>query len=135
MRMGTRVSRCTPSGVGRGLGLADRADAGQGSAEARVAVLGSVRDAGVAVSVGERAEDAMGAGVGGKGAGERVNREEGDDCRVGVRVGGNVDGRKRVLSKWLRDISRPVIRRPWPGADWAAVGAPCSSVLLGAQRV
>ena len=94
------------------MGIADRADAGQGSAEARVAVSGSVRDAGVAVGVGERMEDAMGVGVGGKGARERVNREEGDDCRVGVRVGGNVDGRKRVLSKWLRDISCPVIR--WP---------------------
>jgi hypothetical protein len=92
--------------------VADRADAGQGLAEARVAALGSIPDAGVSVGVGKRVEDAVGASVRGKKAGERVNGEEGDDCRGGVRMGGNVDGRREVLSECLKDVSRSVIW--WP---------------------
>jgi len=76
MRMGTRTSRYTPSGVGRGLRGAGSADAGWGLAEARDAVLGSVRDAEVSVGVGENAEDAVDAGVEGKDASERVGGEE-----------------------------------------------------------
>ena len=64
MRMGTRASRCTPSGVGREWGTAKRP-----------AVSGSVRDTGVSVGMGERVEDAVGADVAGKDAGERVNEE------------------------------------------------------------
>ena len=128
--MGTRASRCTPSGVGRGLSVADRVGAGQGLAEARVAVSGNFRNTGVSVGVGERAEDAVGAGV-------EVNavNGEGDDRRIRVRAGGNVGRRKGVLSRCLRDISRPVIRRPRLGVDGAAVGTPCSGVLPGAQSV
>ncbi len=95
--------------------MADRAEAGKGLAEAGVTVSGSVRDTGVSVGVGERIEDAVGAGVevnAGKDTGERFNGEEGDDRRIGVPVEGNVDRRKGVLSKCLRDISRPVVRRP-----------------------
>jgi len=117
IRMGTRTSRCTPSGVGRRLGVADRAGAGQDPVEARVAVSGSVHDTGVSVGVDERMEDAVGAGVGGKDADERVNGEEGDDRRIGVPVGGNVDGRKEAPSECPRDISRPIIRRPQLGTD------------------
>ena len=113
--------------------MADRAGIDRGLAEAGVAVSGSVRDTGVSVGIGKGMEEAVGAGVGGKDTGERCNGEEGDDRTVGVRVGSSVDGRKGVLSKCLRDISRPVIRWPRPGADWAAVGTPCSGVLPGAQ--
>jgi len=84
---------------------ADRAGADQGLAEAGVAVSGSVHDTGVSVGVSERVEDAVGAGVGGEDVSERVNGEEGDG------------GKKGGLSKCLRDISRPVIRWPRPGAD------------------
>ena len=108
------------------MSVADRAGAGQDLAETRVAVSGGV---------GKRVEDAVGGGVEGKDAGKPVSGEEGDDCRVGARVGDNVDRRKGGLSKCLRDVSRPVIRRPWSGTGWAAVGAPCSSMLSGAQRV
>jgi hypothetical protein len=111
--------------------VADRAGAGQGLAEARVAVSGNFRNTGVSVGVGERAEDAVGAGV----EVNAVNGEEGDDRRIRVRAGGNVGRRKGVLSKCLRDISRPVIRRPRLGIDGAAVGTPCSGVLPGAQWV
>jgi hypothetical protein len=120
------------------LSVADKAGAGQGLAEARFAVSGSVRDTRVCVGVGERVKDAMGAGVGvnaGKAASECVNREEGDDLRIGVRVGGNEGRRKESLSKCLRDISRPVIRRPRLEVDGVAVGTPCSGVLPGAQWV
>ena len=109
--------------------MADRADAGQGLVEAGVTLSGSVRDTGVFVGVGESVEDAVVAGV----EVNAVNGEEGYDRRIGVRVGGNVDRRKGVLSKCLRDISRPVIRRPRLGVDEAAVGTPCSSVLPDAQ--
>ena len=92
---------------------------------------------GVSVGVNDRMGDAVDAGVGvgvGEDAGERVNEEE-DDFGTGVQVGDNVDGRGGVPSKCLRDASRPIVRWSWPGADWAAVGVPCSSVLLGAQWV
>ena len=131
MRMGTRASLYTPSGVGRGLSVADEAGVGRGLAEARVAVSGSARDTGVSVGVGERVEDAVGAGV----EVNVVNGGEGDDRRIRVRVGGNVDRRKGVLSKCLKGISRPAIRRPRLGADGAAVGTSCSGVLPGARRV
>ena len=84
---------------------ADRAGADQGL-EAGVAVSGSVHDTEVSVGAGERVEDAVGAGVGGKDVSERVDGEEGDSRRIGVRVEGNLNG------ECLRDISRPVIR--WP---------------------
>ena len=93
--------------------MADRVGAGPDLAEARVAVSDRVHDTGVSVGVGERMEDTVSAGVGvnaGKDIGERFSREEGDDHRIGVR-GGNVDRRRGVLSKCLRDISHPVIRR------------------------
>jgi hypothetical protein len=44
--------------------MAETADAGL--AEARVAVSGSVCDPGTSVGIGERMEDAVGVGVGGK---------------------------------------------------------------------
>jgi hypothetical protein len=93
--------------------VADRAGADQSVVEAGVVVSGDARDIGVSVGVGERVEDTVGAGFGSKDAGDRVNGEEGDDCRIGVQVGGNVDGRERVLS----GISRPAVRRPRPRAD------------------
>jgi len=114
IRMGTRTSRCTPSGVGAGLSVADRAGAGQDPVEASVAVSGSVHDTGLSVAVGERIEDTR---------------------RIGARVGDNVDGRKEALSKCPRDLSRPVIWRSRLRADWAVVDAPCSSVLSEAQWV
>jgi len=126
IRMGTRTSRCTPSGVGAGLSVADRAGAGQDPVEASVAVSGSVHDTGLSVAVGERIEDTVGASAGGKDVGER---------RIGARVGDNVDGRKEALSKCPRDLSRPVIWRSRLRADWAVVDAPCSSVLSEAQWV
>ena len=135
IRMGTRTSRCTPSGVGAGLSVADRAGAGQDPVEASVAVSGSVHDTGLSVAVGERIEDTVGASASGKDVDERINGEEGDDRRIGARVGGNVDGRKEALSKCPRDLSRPVIWRPRLRADWAVVDAPCSSVLSEAQWV
>lgn len=115
--------------------MAGRAGIDRGLAEAGVAVSGSVRDTGGSIGVGEKVEEAVGAGLGGKDTGERLNGEEGDDRTVGVQVGSSVDGRKGVLSKCLRDISRPVIRWPRPGADWVAVGIPCSDVFPGAQWV
>jgi hypothetical protein len=45
-------------------------------AKARDAVLGSVQDAEASVGVGEKAEDAVDAGVEGKDASERVGVEE-----------------------------------------------------------
>jgi len=92
MRIGTRASRYNPSGVGRRL-------------------------TGVSGGVGEGVEDAVGVGVGDKSAGERFDGEEGDGRRIGVLAEGNGDRRKEVLSKCLMDISRPVIRWPWPGAN------------------
>jgi hypothetical protein len=50
--------------------------------EARVAVSRSARDTVVSVGVGERVEDAVGAGV----EVNAVNGEEGDGRRIGVRV-------------------------------------------------
>jgi len=134
IRMGTRTSRCTPSGVGAGLTVADSAGAGQDPVEARVVVSESIHDTGLSAAAGERIEDTVGASAGGKDVGECINGEEGDDRRIGARVGGNVDGRKEALSKCPRDLSRPVIWRRL-GADWAAVDTPCSSVLSEAQWV
>ena len=71
--MGTRASRRTPSGVGRGSSVTERADAGL--AGARAAVSGSVCDPGTSGDIGERVEEAVGAGVGGEDAGERVKEE------------------------------------------------------------
>jgi len=109
IRMGTRTSRCTPSGVGAGLSVADSAGAGQDPVEARVVVSGGVHDTGLSAAAGERIEDTVGASAGGKDVGECIDGEERDDRRIGARVEGNVDGRKEALSKCPRDPSRPVI--------------------------
>ncbi len=114
--MGTRASRYTPSGVGRGLSGAGKAGAGL---EAGAVVVRSFGDTGV--SVGVRVGDAVGAGVG-------VNADR--DAAEGQAN----DGGGGTLSKYLDDAPRSVGPRLPFKVDRAAVGTPRSGVLPGAHR-